>query len=315
MSVHRYLPLLLPISLLGACASTEKTESPLDGAAERMEVTAWNRGAMMEQATLGLYLAQIDRSIQTWNRLFLEGDKVQDARKLSNVQIHITERVRKQFDLITHELNTGPPINRRIAAAALGFYRNDATGPALLSALIDPDDEVVANALFGLSILGDPATPLDTLSHLIEFGSTEKIRGNASLATLEILRSGSSEGQLVVEAARTGLSDGDATVRAHCALILAHQLDNESIEDLRFLLTDDPMPGVAMAAGQAIAYMGSRQEDQFGQVARVLSGSLALLEGGTKDAVIGNLRKLSERNYPRDEDWVRWAHEQPLGKL
>jgi hypothetical protein len=33
----------------------------------------------------------------------------------------------------------------------------------------------------------------------------------------------------------------------------------------------------------------------------------------TRTSVLNDLRKLSSRNYAKDEDWVTWAHRLPPG--
>ncbi|MDA1266047.1 MAG: HEAT repeat domain-containing protein [Planctomycetota bacterium] len=308
----RCLPWILT-PLLFSCASTEEgPKSALDGAQDRMRVEAYDRAALRENVTTGLYLAQLDRSIQMWNQIFLSGNKATDGRKLKILSESIRHRTGKLFHEVVAELESGPPINRRIAAAALGFVPSENSLSPLLNALTDLDDEVVANALFGLAKLGDPDTPTASLAHLIEFGSTPVIRSNASLATLEVMRMDGDGSDMVRHAARKGLTDQDPGVRTHCALILARVLDFTSIEDLTLQLREDPVPSAAMAAGRAIAYMGSKEDRQMGRVARVLTAALSHVDGRVKQSLLLDLRTFAERNYAKDEDWVTWAHRLPV---
>lgn len=318
MPALRPTRVLLPglASVLAACASTSTSpspsEDPLEGAEERMKVESYSSDSVREQTTLGVYLAQLDRSIQLWNELFLSGDATNDLQRMRGLREDIGFRTRKLFFEIVGELESGPVINRRVAAAAVGFADSEESLSPLLNALSDPDEEVVANALLGLAVLGDSSTPLETVAHFVQFGATPTLRGNAALAALEVLRSGGEGGEAVTEAARAGLRDDAPGVRTQCALVLAAQLDLASIDELGLQLTGDQIPGASMAASRALSYIGDRKIRQKGRVARILTAALGEVEGPVRAAVRNDLRKLAGRNYAEDEDWVEWAHRLPL---
>ncbi len=306
----------IALPLLAACSSQgEKPDSPLNDARERMKIEAYTSKAMQQQTTLGMYLAQLDRSIQLWNQVFLNGDKIADRQRLASLHANIAHRTEKLFFEILTELDSGPPINRRIAAAALGFADDERALSPLLNALGDSDQEVVANALLGLAMLGDLRTPTESLAHCIEYGETSVIRNNAALATLEILRSGGKGGEEVVEAARLGLHDDDPGVRTQSALILAQQLDSVSIPDLSMQMAEDPIPSAAMSAARAVAYIGSREIRHKGRVARAMTAALSKVDGRVRESLLHDLRRLAGRNYAEEEDWVTWAHKLPLEPL
>lgn len=312
MHVLRAACILLPA--LAACASQgSEPESALDDARERMPVEAYSSEALLERTTIGLALADLDKSIQLWNQLFLNGNEATDGRRLKILQESISYRTQKLFYEIVDQLETGPPINRQIAASALGFVRVKESLSPLLNALSDTDDEVVANALLGIALLGDEATPTASLADLLQNGRTPAARNNAALALLEVLRSEAEAEPAVLTAARSGLHDQDPGVRSQSALILAHQLDAAAIEDLTLVLLEDPVPNAKMAAGQAIAYIGSKDQYQFGRVARILTAALSKVDPRTKASILDNLRKLAKKNYSKDEDWIAWAHRQPPG--
>ena len=312
MSILRATWILVPA--LAACASQEtEPDGALEDARERMQVEAYSQAALREQTTIGLALADLDKSIQLWNKLFLNGNEATDGRRLKILQESISYRTQKLFYEIVDQLETGPPLNRRIAAAALGFVRVEESLSPLLNALSDTDDEVVANALLGIALLGDPATPTGSLADLLQHGRSSTIKNNAALALLEVLRSEAKAEPAVLTAARSGLHDMDPGVRSQSALILAHQLDAAAIEDLTLVMLEDPVPNAKMAAGQAIAYIGSKDQYQYGRVARILTAALSKVDERTKASILGNLRKLAKKNYSKDEDWIAWAHRQPPG--
>jgi len=91
-------------------------------------------------------------------------------------------------------------------------------------------------------------------------------------------------------------------------------MDVASIGDLSLAMLEDPVPSAAMAATRALAYMGSNDNRQKGRVARIMTAGLSRLEGGRRDPLLNDLRKLAGRNYAKDEDWVTWAHRLPPGE-
>jgi HEAT repeat protein len=300
------------LALFPACASTEGTSGDaLDGAKERMKITAYNPDAKLENITIGSALAQLDRWIQMWNNLFLSGSAATDAQRLQGLEDAIEHKTAKLYYQILAELESGPPYNRRVAAVAIGFVGSAESLSPLLNALSDPDDQVVANALLGLAVLGDSNTPTESLVHFMQFGATPAIRNNATLTTLEVLRKGGDGGEQVTAAARNALLDDDPGVRTQAALILAHELDVGAIDALALQLFEDPVPSAAMAASRALAYLGSKKVKYKGAVARVLTAALSRVSKPVRGSLLMDLRKLSSLNWAEDEDWVTWAHRLP----
>ncbi|MDP6384955.1 MAG: HEAT repeat domain-containing protein, partial [Planctomycetota bacterium] len=271
----------------------------------------YNPGAIREQSSVGTYITTLDRSIQQWNHTFLTGSQDRDRRTLHRLEDAIHSRSLKLFDLLVEQLESGPPYNRRVAATALGFTRSDRALSPLLNALSDPDPEVINNALVGLSVLGEPTTPLQGIVHQMRFGSSEQIRGNASLALLECLQVGSPTIPEVVEAARAGLHDDAAYVRTKSAMILAFERDVDSIGALALQLYEDDLDMAAMAASRALALLGKYEIRSQGTCARALTAALGKVNDAVNRAVLRDLQVLSKRNYPTHEEWVQWAHRLP----
>ena len=309
--IHRTpLTLLLALAIATSCAAPKESKG-LAAERERLKVSVYNPGAIREQSSVGTYITTLDHSIQQWNHSFLTGNQDRDRRTLSRLEDAIRSRSLKLFDLLVEQLESGPPYNRRVAATALGFTSSDRALSPLLNALADPDQEVVNNALVGLSVLGEPTTPLQGIVHQMRFGSSEQIRGNASLALLECLQVGSPTIPEVVEAARAGLHDDAAYVRTKSAMILAFERDVDSIGALALQLYEDDLDSTAMAASRAIAYLGKHEVRSRGNCARALTASLGKVNDTVNRAVLRDLQRLSGRNYPTHEEWVQWAHRLP----
>ncbi len=308
MRIHRSL-WCLPLCL-AACRTTSDAPQP---DSELPQPEAFSPDAIREKTTIGVVLAQLDRSIQMWTQIFLNGSENTDGRRMLLLQESIAQRAGKLFYELVNELETGPPINRSIAAAAIGFIPSDKSLSPLLNALSDPDESVVSNALFGLAVLGSDSTPTGSLADLLSHGTTTAIRSNAALALLQVLRSGAEANEGVLQAARGGLRDPDPAVRAQSAMILAHQLDTGVIDELVLAMNEDPVPIAARAAAHALAYMASEDPHQKGRVARALTAALTHADGDMRAFLLGDLRLLAGRNYAKDEDWIQWAHRLPPG--
>ena len=309
--MHRTpLTILLTLAIAASCAAPKESKG-LAAERERLKVSVYNPGAIREQSSVGTYIATLDRSIQQWNHNFLTGNKDRDRRTLNRLEDAIRSRSLKMFDMLVEQLESGPPFNRRVAATALGFTNSDRSLSPLLNALSDPDQDVINNALVGLSVLGDPTTPLQGILHQMRFGSSELIRGNASLALLECLQAGSPTIPEVVDAARSGLNDDGPYVRTKSALILAFEQDVESIGNLALQLSDDDLDSAAMAASRAIAYLGKHKIHSQGNCARVLTAALGKVNDAVTGAELRDLQRLSGRNSPTHAEWVQWAHRLP----
>lgn len=309
--IHRSpLAFLLALAIASSCAGPKESKG-LAAERERLKVSVYNPGAIREQSSVGTYMTTIDRSIQQWNHSFLTGNQDRDRRTLNRLDDAIRTRSIKLFDMLVEQLESGPPYNRRVAATALGFTRSDRALTPLLNALSDPDPLVINNALVGLSVLGDPTTPLQGILHLMRFGSTEEIRGQASLALSECLEAGSPSIPEVVTAARSGLNDDAAYVRTKSALILAFERDVDSIGDLALQLYGDELDSASMAASRAIAFIGQNEIHSQGICARALTASLGRVNDAVTGAVLRDLQRLSGRNYPTHAEWVQWAHRLP----
>jgi len=304
------LTLLLSLALSASCAAPQESGGLADEQGE-LKVSVYNPGAMREQSSIGVFITTLDRTIQQWNHTFLTGSQDRDRRTLNRLEDTIRTRVQKLFEPLVAELESGPPYNRRVAATALGFADSELALNPLLNALSDPDQEVINNALVGLSILSYPTTPLQGILHQMRFGSTEQIRGNASLALLECLQSGSTSTPEVLEAARAGLLDDAPYVRTKSALLIAFERDVDSIDDLALQLYEDNLDSAAMAASRALAFLGKNEIRFRGRCARAMAASLGKVNDAVNSAVLRDLQILSGRNYPTHEAWVQWSHRLP----
>ena len=263
-----------------------------------------------DPASIGFFLTQLDKSLQRWSDLKLTASDAKDERTLQALEKNLELDTRKRQDELVAVLEAGPPTNRQIAAAALGFTHDPAVLSPLLSALSDRDPALVQKALLGLGILALPETPLAQLLHIMLRDSDPWTRNNAAFA-LQCITSTGGRSMDLAAAALSGLADSEPGVRAQCASILGILEEPEAVEPLANLVYDD-VSLVSAAAVTALARIGRFQQQKKGQAARALADALDELEDGRRTQVLRGLMALSDQNLGEDATvWREWAYRLP----
>lgn len=312
-----YLVLIAGLCLwLAGCASTPTESSPAAEAAAQSKSTAPERPiAEIVEATntpqpIGMLLVTLDQEITAWNNLFLMAQTEVERSKARNLEKTImTTAYNRRAELI-EQLESGPPNNRIVAAAALGFTRDPSVQSPLLAALDDQHPEVVSSALLGLWLLGSVDTPLDRIASRLTAGETEDVRTNAALCLSTLVRAGA-RAPSAQPALRIGMLDRAVTVRAHCALALAELGDTESFQAIADMLNEDTTLSIA-AGARAIAFMATQDIKLRGKAARALVGAWMRAEEPAKTSLFRSMVELSGTNYGDDEEeWSKWASRLP----
>lgn len=294
--------------LLGSCASTG------DGAVSSRdrELATADLGRIPNAEVvvgsdqpIGSFLAAIDVRIERWVVLKASGDP-DDGRRREGLEDEIERFVSLRFNELVFELQSGPLRNRWIAAAGLGFAREEEVLGPLLAALDDPVRDVVGQALFGLGVRGDAATPLEPLLAELRGAFENHVRVNASYAIFRVVRAGArTEG---LEAAlRRALLDSEAPVRIQAAQTLGVLLDAEAVDDLGALL-GDRIDLVFLAGLEALAAIAEGDLTQKGPVARELVTALDSAPPGRRERIRHAAAELAGTDFGGDlEYWRRWA--------
>ncbi len=263
-----------------------------------------------EPETIGYFLALFDKDLEQWSERKLTAVSAQERRTVDALERNLEKRAQDRREEILAAFESGPPINRRIAAAALGFTHDASMLSPLLSGLSDSDAEVVQKSLLGLGILALPETPLAEIRfHMLQHPDPWT-RNNAAFALLRIADAGGSSPDLA-EGCRQGLLDSEPGVRAQCASALGILVDGESVDELASLLYDD-FNLVALAAAAALARIGRLQPEHKGAVARHLVDSLDRVRADRRQHVLNALVWMSDRNLGEDTGpWREWAYRLP----
>jgi len=299
--------LALPLLLLGLGACVSSSEDPDKTEAEtRPFVPLPDDGP----EPIGFFLVRFDRSLAAWSEGKLAASNSRETATLEALERDMRQRATKRKDELLVELESGALSNRRIAAAALGFSGDPSVLGPMLSALFDPDLELVQKSLLGIGILADKDTPLTGVIRLLDESQDPWARNNAAFALLEIARAGRRDPALN-EAAARALTDQEAGVRAQCATILGVVSDELAVPMLAPLLYDDANL-VGLAAAISLSSIGKAHPRQKGSVARHLSTALDDVREDRRPQVLGALRWLAEVDHGEDgRPWREWAARLP----
>jgi HEAT repeat protein len=294
------LAALLVGAALAGCSSTAGKDAKPERTAIRMQ----------PDDPIGKLLADLDQAIARWSALTLAARSQKELREHRMLQQLVEERAQKRLDELIHEVESGPPINRMRAAAALGFSRSVEAQSPLLNALHDPSPDVVHNALLGLAVLARADTPLADICRLAEDARDEQTRAQAAYAIRAIVQAGGS-GDCVAPVARRGLIDGEPFVRAQSALTLGLVEDGGSVEALIDLL-DDPVPLVGTAAAESLVLVAKAKPEHKGTIGRALVRVYTADEGPISRRALDSLVQIADANYGDDVQlWLEWSERLP----
>ncbi len=314
--IHTTCLALVAASLLG-CSSTSSGEQK-GSEVEQLgptETVPWDPAIMEDDRKVGFILAEIDRKMRIWNSVVLEGREAKDASRLDLIESSLRYEASKHTATLIGQLEVGAPSNRQIAAAALGFSESPEVLGPLIAALDDPSDQVVANALLGLSTLHDPATPTAPIANkLADISQPIAVRSNAcrALRSLDLSSLEAGERDRVIDAARGALGDEESALRVQGALIIAQVGDVDSIDRVARHLADESTL-VARAASRSLARLGSVDHSQQGRVVRALTAAFTGVDDKqVRLAILHDLQVLTKRNYGEDDDaWIEFAQKLP----
>lgn len=263
-----------------------------------------------EPPTIGYFLTLFDGWLLRWSDLKLSAATPKDQNELLALETHMRTQALERSGELLEVLEAGAPLNRRIAAAALGFSGDPKVLGALLAALSDGDPELAQKALLAIGVLCVPETPLGGIRlHLLGEGDGWT-RNNAAFAMLALARGGNRSSELA-ESCRLALSDEEPGVRAQCASALGVVADTQAIPILSDLLFDRANL-VALASCISLARIGREHLAHKGSVARTLAAALGRVGADRRQHFVGALRWLSGIDLGEDaESWLEWAHKLP----
>ncbi len=281
---HRAL-LLFALLLPGAaCSSSPPAEDP-PPAPEPFQPPA-----PRSDYTTGELIHECELHLKAWQQAMTARRTAENMETLHFLERALASLVRREQARLQEQAATGPPRNRAIASAALGFTGDAAVVPLLANNVADPEPMVRADALLGLAILANPDTPTAPIYEAVmDPDAAQEVLRNAAFAGLrlaQVLRR-DPDGRIGAFLAPL-LSNPEAGVRAQAASALGLLRAGHLVPRLTSLLATDPEGLVRTAAAYALGEIGARGsasalmaalEDPDPLVAGTARGSLAKILG------------------------------------
>ncbi len=305
--MRKICPLLL--CLAAACAAPPVAE-PGQAVAPFEGEPALISSIPIAEVPLGKFLADMAASIQAWSQKTWSSSNTSDFRKQNLLEHHITQMARERKEDLLYVLEAGPQHSRVIAAAALGFTRDQDVLSPLLDALDDPDPRLVGNTLLGLTILEHPDTPTEGIASILQHDPDPELRWAAAYCARTLVERGIRSDQLT-GAARSALHDNEPVVRAQCCLLLGLVGDDESFAAIEGLIQSE-VPLVSAAAIRGVGALGENSVKLKGACARALTNHLQAENSAMRKRVRNSLVLLAERDYGDNvQMWRRWSSRLP----
>lgn len=315
MKLFLAVALIVLLLLAGACSSGPQRKDPIPLTDEEKAFLA----RLEDPETYSLkqdvpvLFQGLTLLITDWEKAYREKRSPKHIRVYKNLSEVITRTVYVNFESILDQLHHGSQPNRSIAAAALGFSRipEDPGNPnpnlppqhhraveALIDVLGCGDDNIVMNALLGLSTLGDPDTEIETIMDIMIHHHNPEVRSNAALALQACVTR--EDADIALPYVLAALKDEEPKVRDHCILAILKLKDDSAIHALLELL-DDPYPLNQAGAARAIGVM----EDVT--LCSYLIPKLNSKYPIVREYALKSLRDLSGEDFEFDvEEWSEW---------
>lgn len=208
---------------------------------------------------------------------------------------------------------------QNLAVQALAFSRNPGATQLLADRLGDLDGSIVGNALIGLKIRSDPATPLPAIVALLRANYPEA-RRYAPLALANVARAREAAGRPIeprlADEAMSGLvglvQDPDPYARLHAAKAMG-ALRRSDATDFLVLLLNDQHFSIRLAAAAALERVGDPRA--FPPVIALLDRTPDAQKGLVRDVLVSYAERIQRRPMTDAERraldvspraWDRW---------
>lgn len=241
----------------------------------------------------GTVIFKCDQHLRAWHTLMSQprtGDNREAIDATSRALAAVVHRNRQDLE---DAAISGPPRNRAIATAALGFSHDPLVLTTILNNLSDDLELVRSNALLGIGILGLPETPLGPIALTLQLDPTPAIRTTAAFALNRLQEAGLEDPRLTALYLPL-LEDEQATVRQQAAMGLGLARSGEAVGPLCTRLSVDPAATVRTGAAWALGQIGDRA------AARVLIAALADPDPVTAGVARASLVKIVGADHGAD---------------
>ena len=297
----RNASLVLLIALWACAGSVSETD------AAGFEPEPFAAPAPRSDLTTGDLLVETERHLRAWEQAMAAQRSERNREAIEFTERAIAIFVRREQTRLETQAVSGPPRNRALASAALGFSGDDKVLPLIQNNVGDPNPMVSSNALLGLGVLASAETAIGPVYEVLQRSDVaEEVVRNATFAAYRLantLRS-DPDGNLAAIFLPL-LSHPDARIRAQAASGLGLIEAGHAVPRLNELVTRDPASTVRTAAAFALGEIGSSGstavlilalDDVDRLTAGTARGSLAKIHGQDLGPDSGSWQPLLERN-------------------
>ncbi|HBF23786.1 MAG TPA: hypothetical protein DDW23_08250, partial [Planctomycetes bacterium] len=120
-----------------------------------------------KETSIGALIVDCERHLRTWQEAMARSRTPENAETIHWTEAALATVVNRDRQKLEQEAATGPPRNRAIASAALGFAPGPRTLTFLLNNLSSEEPIVLANTLLGIGAMSDAETPLNFLADIL----------------------------------------------------------------------------------------------------------------------------------------------------
>ncbi|MCH2113107.1 MAG: HEAT repeat domain-containing protein [Planctomycetes bacterium] len=291
----RLLSFITTFALIG-CAAPENRAQP-DG----LISVAYEPPAGRQPLEVGQLMVECERHLRTW-QLAMSAPRTQENRdSIAFLERAIATLVHREQSSLEVQAVSGPPRNRGIACAALGFSGDPAVVPLLANNVTSEDEFVAENALLGLGRMGDPSTPLTPLYEVVMNTATSPaVMRNAAYASMSLASTLQVDPDGVLSSILIPIMDHqDERTRAQAIIGLGFIRCAHVLPKLNLRLLEDESIQVRKAAAWALGEIGARSSSAV--LMRALEDDDPIVGGTAR----GSLTKIHGNDFgPKPDNWV-----------
>lgn len=286
-----------------ACSSTPAEEDPL-AALEDGEAVAepYSPPPSRPMLSAGDVIFECELHLRAWQEAYSNQRDPENRQVIESTERSLAMLVRREKRELENQAQSGPPRNRGIASAALGFGADPSVLPVIMNNVGSDNDSVQANALLGVAALASEDTPLGPLQEIVwDPDVSEATVQNAAFAAFRLAGQLRRDPEGGLSAMLIPLLERpEADVRAQAVAALGMIDAAHAIPMIARMAKNDPQPIVRTAAAYALGEIGSPGSGET--LVKLLDDPDPLTAGTAR----GSLTKIfGEDLGPDPDDWQR----------
>jgi len=211
------------------------------------------------ESRTGRVMLECDTHLRAWIQLVARERTDENQENIAFAATALARVVAREKDVLLAEAVSGPPRNRGIASAALGFSTDPDALPVLANNATDEEVFVASKAMLAIGVLCDPETPTTVFAQALRREDrTEELTRNLAFALYQLAEKTREDidGRMAPVLLAL-LDEPDAGVRWQAAAGLGLTQATIGIPGLTDLLAGDPSDEVRTVSAWSLGLIGS----------------------------------------------------------